>query len=107
LDEEIERAEGMPITEIFDRQGEPAFRQIESRLLRDHVRAIECGRPHVVALGGGAFAQEENFAVLSSNGVTVWLDCPFETVERRLAGFTHRPLARDPQKLKDLFQERK
>jgi len=106
LDEEIERREGMPVAEIFDKRGEPAFREMEARALREQVRAIEGGRPHVVALGGGAFVQEENFAVLSNNGVTVWLDCPFETVERRLAGFTHRPLARDPQKLRALFKER-
>ena len=106
LDEEIERREGMPIAEIFDKRGEPAFREIESRALRDQVRTIEGGLPYVVALGGGAFVQEENFAVLSNNGVTVWLDCPFETVERRLAGVTTRPLARDPQKLRALFTER-
>ena len=106
LDEEIERRESTLISEIFDQRGESAFREIESRLLREHVRAIESGRPHVVALGGGAFVQEENFAVLSNNGVTVWLDCPFETIQRRLAGFTHRPLARDPHKLRALFAER-
>jgi shikimate kinase len=106
LDEEVERSEGMSIAEIFEKRGEPAFREIEARVLRDQVRAIESGRPNVVALGGGAFVQEENFAVISNNGVTVWLDCPFETVERRLAGFSHRPLARDPQKLRTLFKER-
>ena len=106
LDEEVERREGMPISSIFDERGEPAFREIEARLLREHVRLIESGRPHVIALGGGAFVQEENFAVLSNNGVTVWLDCPFELVERRLASFTNRPLARDPQKLRALFAER-
>jgi shikimate kinase len=106
LDEEIERREGMTISEIFERRGEPAFREIESRVLREQVHAIECGRPHVVALGGGAFVQEENFTVLSNNGVTVWLDCPWETVKKRLAGFDHRPLARDPEKLRQLFTER-
>jgi shikimate kinase len=106
LDEEIERREGVPIPDIFDRRGEPAFREIESRLLHEHVRAVESGRPHVVALGGGAFVQPENLSMLSNNGVTVWLDCPLETIERRLAGFTHRPLARDPEKLRALYAQR-
>jgi shikimate kinase len=106
LDEEIERIEGMSITEIFDQRGEPEFREIETRILRDYVRAIESGQPHVVALGGGAFVREENFSLVSNHGVTVWLDCPLELIERRLAGFTHRPLARDPEKLRTLFAER-
>ena len=106
LDEEIERSEGAAISEIFDQRGETAFREIESRMLRQQVKSVETGRPHVIALGGGAFVQEENFAILSNNGVTVWLDCPFETVERRLSGFHHRPLARDPRKLRALFDER-
>lgn len=106
LDEEIERREGMTISEIFEQRGEPAFRDIESRVLREQVRAVEGGRPRVIALGGGAFVREENFTVLSHNGVTVWLDCPFEIVQRRLAGFNHRPLARDREKLRTLYMER-
>jgi shikimate kinase len=61
----------------------------------------------VVALGGGAFLSDENFQMVENNGVSVWLDCPFSTVERRLAGDGHRPLARDPEKLRELFAVRR
>ena len=107
LDEEIEKREGMSINEIFDTRGEAEFRHAETAVLRHHVRAVERGRPCVIALGGGAFLSEENFQLISNNGVSVWLDCPFATVERRLAGFAHRPLARDPEKLRRLFAERR
>jgi shikimate kinase len=39
--------------------------------------------------------------------VTVWLDSPFSTIERRVADASHRPLARDPEQLKILFEERR
>jgi shikimate kinase len=107
LDEEIERSQGTAITEIFERQGEAAFRRMESAALCQRVRAIECGKPHVISLGGGAFLSEENFNLVSNNGVTIWLDCPLETIERRVAGFTHRPLARDPARLRELFEARR
>ena len=55
LDEEIERQQGCTISSIFDSQGEPAFRKVESEALHKVVRAIQSGRPHVVALGGGAW----------------------------------------------------
>jgi shikimate kinase len=107
LDEDIETREGMPISQIFDTCGEAEFRRAETAALRERVRAVEGGRPWVVALGGGAFLNEENFEMVSNNGVTVWLDCSFSTVERRLAGYGHRPLARDPEKLRELFAVRR
>jgi len=111
LDEDIEKREGMSIRQIFDDRGEAEFRRAETAALRERVRAVECGRPWVIALGGGAFLSEENFEIVSNNGVTVWLDCSFATVERRLAGqhveYNHRPLARDPEKLRELFAVRR
>jgi shikimate kinase len=107
LDEDIERREGMRITQIFDTRGEAEFRQAETAALRERVRLIEGGRPCVVALGGGAFLSDENFQMVENNGVSVWLDCPFSTVERRLAGDGQRPLAREPEKLRELFALRR
>ncbi len=86
LDEDIEKREGMSISQIFDTRGEAEFRQAETAALQERVRLIERGKPCVIALGGGAFLSEENFEIVSNNGVSVWLDCPFSTVERRLAG---------------------
>jgi shikimate kinase len=107
LDEHIEKREGTPITEIFETRGETGFRLCETAALRERIRSVEGGRPCVVALGGGAFLNEENFQMVSNNGVSNWLDCPFATVERRLAGHGHRPLARDPEKLRELFAVRR
>ncbi|MEP7352479.1 MAG: shikimate kinase [Acidobacteriota bacterium] len=107
LDEEIERREATAISKIFETRGEPEFREIETKVLREQVRAVETGRPHVIALGGGTFQREVNVDLLVNHGVTIWLDCPLDRIEERLAGFTHRPLARDPQKLRELFDARR
>ena len=85
----------------------PRSGDAETAALQERVRSIERGKPCVIALGGGAFLSEENFEIVSNNGVSVWLDCPFSTVERRLAGYEHRPLARDPEKLRELFAVRR
>jgi shikimate kinase len=106
LDEEIEAAEKCAIAEIFASRGEAVFRRIETEVLRQHVRWVERGSPAVLALGGGAFAEAANRAMLQDNGITVWLDCPLELVRQRVAQASHRPLARDPERFTALFEAR-
>ena len=77
LDEEIEARERTAIADIFATCGETEFRRIEAAALERHVRAVESGRPAVMALGGGAFVARANRDLLLQNGVTIWLDCPF------------------------------
>jgi len=107
IDAEIERAESMTIAGIFDMRGEDEFRRIETEVLLGHVRSIECGRPAVVALGGGAFAAPAARQLVSENGISVWLDCDFETVARRVGRDPARPLAREPQAFHALFLARR
>jgi len=106
-DDEIESAEKSSIASIFDTRGEAEFRRIESLIIRQHVRWIERGRPAVLALGGGAFAEPANRDLLLGNGIAVWLDCPLEVVARRVSQASHRPLARDPERFAALYQARR
>jgi len=106
-DAEIEAAEKTAISAIFDTRGEPEFRRIETGIIRQHVSWIEHGRAAVLALGGGAFSQPDNRALLENNGITVWLDCPFETVQHRVRRAVHRPLARDPEAFAALYTARR
>ena len=107
LDEDIETAEKMTIAQIFETRGEPEFRRIEREMMRARVYSIECGRPAVMALGGGAIVAPENYAMVENNGVVIWLDCPFEIVKRRMEGTSHRPLAHDPERLAQLYETRR
>jgi shikimate kinase len=106
LDDEIEAEQRTSIAEIFELRGEEEFRQIEQDALRKRVRGVQCGKPTVLALGGGTFARQSNYELVEENGITVWLDCTIETLRRRVAGHTHRPLAADPDRFEKLYHER-
>jgi len=106
VDEDIENAQGVSIAEIFDQRGEQEFRRMEQEAMRKRVREVECGKPMVVALGGGAFVDPANRKLLEERGVTIWLDCPFHRISARIKDQTHRPLARDPEKFQQLFDDR-
>jgi shikimate kinase len=107
LDAEIEAEQHASIPEIFEKCGEAHFRELETEALRKRARMVRAGRPMVMALGGGAFARPENCAVLEDNGVTVWLDCPFEMAQQRVGADANRPLARDPAKFAELYEKRR
>jgi shikimate kinase len=107
VDEDIEKAQGVSIQEIFETRGEEEFRRLEQEALRKRVREVEFGRPLVLALGGGAFIDPDNRKMLEERGVTMWLDCSFPRICTRLEGQTHRPLARDPDKFRQLFEDRR
>jgi len=106
LDAEIESSASSSIGDIFDRQGEHVFRALEAAALARRVKAVQSGRPQVIALGGGAIMNDKNFELVSNHGVVIWLDAPFELIERRVAAESHRPLGRDLEKLRELFDVR-
>lgn len=108
VDATIEARERATVAEIFETRGEAEFRRIESETIKTLARTVERGVPFVVALGGGAFVQPDNCRVLKNCGISIWLDCPFETIERRIAGdAAMRPLARDRVAMRRLYDERR
>jgi shikimate kinase len=86
-DAEIERAAGCSIREIFDRDGEAAFRVLEQRAVEDASR-----EGAVVALGGGAIASPGARQRLAENGVVVYLRARPETLLARMGDCRRRPL---------------
>jgi shikimate kinase len=109
LDAEIESAEKTTIAQLFETRGEPEFRRIETEMLRSVMRKIERGMPAVIALGGGSFVQPLNASLLEGHGISIWLDCTFETVTERMRGAEAavRPLTRDPNAFRRLYEERR
>lgn len=104
LDAEIEKSEGMAISEIFARRGESAFREIEKAMLK-RVAAL---KNHIVALGGGALLDDESRALAQSTGRVVFIECDKEELLRRVRLSSARPLlAGDAQaRLEKLLEER-
>lgn len=91
----VERAAGLPITEIFRREGEDGFRRRESAAIDDAVAAS--GR--VIAVGGGAVLSAENRTVLKQAGFLVYLRASPETLARRVGDVTDRPLLNVPDRV--------
>ena len=110
LDGEIELSERRKIREIFDADGEPRFREVESATLRRVL--AEAQRPVVLATGGGTFMENENAEFLRANGaIVVFLETRPEILLRRCfpeSGKREevRPLASDREAFLQLYQLR-
>lgn len=90
-DDEIELAADHKIAEIFDRFGEPSFRDGERRVI---ARLIE-GPPKVIATGGGAFMNEATRRLILERCIAIWLDADLEILAERVSRRDHRPLLKD------------
>ena len=108
LDDRIEEAAGLRIPQIFERLGEPAFRQIEADQLRAALgRAVEHMESLVLALGGGTYAQTGAPEFLRAAGVPViWLDASLDVLLTRCMTMTGRPLFRDEASFRALYAQR-
>ncbi len=100
LDARIERRAGRAIADIFANEGEAFFRDLETR----ETRAIAA--PAVIALGGGAFITPALREMSRERGVSVFLEWPFEVLLARAGGDVNRPLAREPEAMKRLYEAR-
>ena len=103
-DELIVRVANQSIAEIFDREGEEAFRELETKVLGE----LCAYKNSVVATGGGIVARSMNWGYLHY-GIVVWLDVPVDRLYDRLGSDTARPLLRECEiksKLQSLLNER-
>lgn len=99
VDELIEARERQTVADIFARHGEAYFRAVE----REIVRLLLPLRHTIVATGGGTFADPENRAAINRDGLSVWVDVPFDEIVARLPADGRRPLASDRAQLERLF----
>lgn len=88
LDNYLEEREGCTISHIFETQGEQAFRNLETKYLRE-ICAMDGA---VISLGGGAVLRPENIAVIKEHGFLIHLDTPFFRIVKNLSASAHRPL---------------
>ena len=84
LDDRIEQRQGRSVAEIFSAGGEQEFRRAERAALKEVLEALPRGSSRIVALGGGAFVQKGNIALLKAARVpSIFLDAPVEELWRR------------------------
>ncbi|WP_109124600.1 shikimate kinase [Dyella sp. C11] len=88
LDQEIERVCGVPVSTVFEIEGEAGFRQRESTLLAEHSQR----RGVLMATGAGAVLDAANRRRLVDHGYVLWLQATLEQQLERLAQDRQRPL---------------
>jgi len=97
-DEEVERAAGRSISEIFAERGETEFRDGERRVI---ARLLD-EPAHVLATGGGAFMNPDTRRLIREKAVSIWLRADIEVLARRVARKNNRPLLKDRDPLEVL-----
>lgn len=102
LDAYIEAKEGSTIQRIFDLEGESYFRNLEKNALSK----LSTEPPQVIALGGGAFIDEENSNLMRRTGKTVWLRISLALAKSRCLSDSERPLARNRDRFAALYRSR-
>ena len=113
LDDRIAARERRTVAEIFRDSGESEFRRAEHAALQHVLRELRSGGARIVALGGGAFVQRENAALLKASSLpTVFLDAPVEELWQRCClqasqSGTERPLLRTLEEFRQLYETRR
>ena len=105
----IEEKNGLSISEIFERSGEEAFRDMETAELEELTRSRE---RMIISLGGGMPVREENRRLLKKLGTVFYLKAPFDLLYERLSKKEegeNRPMLKDHElmgRIKSLLKER-
>ena len=104
-DDVIERDSGRRISEIFEVDGEAAFRELES----EAVLKVSKLYNYVISTGGGVVLKEANMVELKRNGIVFCLTATPEEIYRRVRHQSHRPLLQTPDpltKINSMLEER-
>jgi shikimate kinase len=99
----IEARERRTVADIFAREGEPYFRSVE----RQVIYSLLPLRHTVIATGGGTFVDPENRAAINADGLSVWVDVPFDVLLGRIPADGRRPLANDRVQMAMLYESRR
>lgn len=91
-DVQVEQRTARTVREIFETDGEPAYRAMESEVLAE---ALASEEPAVIAAAGGTVLDASNRARMRQFGIVVFLDADPSHLVQRVGGQDHRPLLRD------------
>ncbi len=90
-DDEVAKAAGCSIEDIFELYGEEAFRDGERKVI---MRLLD-EKPRVMATGGGAFMDPRIRARIAERGISVWLRADLDVLVRRTRRRGGRPLLKN------------
>lgn len=104
VDKLIEKKENRSIKEIFEKEGESYFRNLE----KIEINNLSKSKGYVVSTGGGLGADLDNMKVMRETGNVIWLDVTLNTILERCKNDENRPLLKlPPADLKKLYENRK
>ena len=86
-DQEIEKASGLSVIDVFKYFGVEEYRAGEARIMK----RLLLGQPCVLASGGGAFVDEQTRLLAKENAITIWLKADIDVLYNRTAGRKRRP----------------
>ena len=105
-DREIEKIEGMSITEIFEQKGEEYFSKKEKQVI---AKLLDNNEPQVLSIGGNAFDNKETRELIKEKAISIFLDVDYATLLERVKRKNTRPVLENGNKeeiLKKLFDEK-
>jgi shikimate kinase len=105
MDVVIEAEQGISIPQIFASRGEPAFRELESRM----VERIAAQSGYVIATGGGTVVNPRNMEILKRAGIVVNLTADVPTILKRVGSGDDRPMlhaADREERIRSLLEQR-
>ena len=104
IDREIEVQEGMKISDIFEKKGEPFFRKLEEKISLQNLKKTKS----IISLGGGAFINKKIKNEVLKNHISIWLKWNNKNLINRIKNSKKRPIAiqLDDRDLDNLINKR-
>lgn len=96
-DEEVFAFSGKTPAEIITNEGEPAFRKVETEVLKELCKQSAC----VISTGGGCVTVDENFDVIRQNSIVIWIKRPLGDLSTE-----GRPLSKSPEEICKMYEFR-
>ena len=93
-DLEIEKEQGISITEIFETKGAAAFRTLETEMMAKLAQKPQC----IIATGGGVVTIAQNMQILKQNGIVIYMQATPEKILANIGQNTSRPLLQTEDK---------
>ncbi len=94
----IEKRENSTVWEIFAKNGEAYFRDLETTALKETSGKNDIGETMVISCGGGIVLKEENVKYMKEHGEIVYLRAGLETLVSRLQSSEGRPVLQEGKK---------
>lgn len=99
----IERKAQKRISDIFEDEGEPAFRELETKELHEIIASED---PKLISCGGGIIVTDENRQLLRDNGFTIHLLVDADEASSRISNKSSRPLFNDMEQARKRAEDR-